>query len=145
MEQLDSSYEVLKRIKRLKDLMHGNMSQMFENENLTGPQGMLVCVLHRHGPMKITDISEQMGLSMSTVSSILNRLERDHVVVRERSESDGRVVLIKLTDEFFEKSGKAFKRIETAWEERLNRATVDEIETILNALKIFERLLGESL
>lgn len=145
LKQLDSSYEVLRRVKRLKALMHENMSQMFEEVNLTGPQGMLVGILHRHGSLKISDLSEQMGLSMSTVSSILNRLERDRVVVRERSDSDGRVILIKLTDEFLEKSTKVFKRIETAWEERLNRATSDEIETILNALKIFERLLGEPL
>jgi DNA-binding MarR family transcriptional regulator len=123
--------------------MHENMSQTLNGVNLTGPQGMIVRLLFRFGPQKISDIKERMGLSMSTVSGILDRLERDNVISREKSETDKRVILIHLTEDFKKTSTKAFTQMEALWSDKLNRATDTEIKTILEALSILERLMSQ--
>ncbi|HAS72951.1 MAG TPA: MarR family transcriptional regulator [Clostridiales bacterium UBA8960] len=143
MDPFDRSYEVMKHIKKLKELMHENMSQTLNGVNLTGPQGMIVRLLFRFGPQKISDIKERMGLSMSTVSGILDRLERDNVISREKSETDKRVILIHLTEDFKKTSTKAFTQMEALWSDKLNRATDTEIKTILEALSILERLMSQ--
>ena len=57
MVDMDRGYEVIKRIKRMKQMMHENMENMFKSVNLTAPQGMVVGTLFKNGPMKIGDIS----------------------------------------------------------------------------------------
>lgn len=144
MDEFERSYEVIRRVKKLKESMHEGMSKIFKESNLTGPQGMVVGILFRFGSLKISDISQHMGLSMSTVSGILDRLERDDIIVREKSEEDGRVIIIRLTESFKKKSEKTFSRPGDLWGKSLNLATEEEIETILSALNILERLMLEA-
>ena len=144
MIELEKGYEVIKRIKRLKESMHGNIERNFREMRLTGPQGMVVGILIKSGPLKIGEIAAQMELSMSTVSGILDRLERSEIITRTRSEEDGRVILITLTDAFREKSAAKFKLVEEHWSEKLNRASEEEFSAIINGLDILEKLLTET-
>jgi len=47
----------------------------------------------------VTGLAEQLQLTQSTVTQLVQRAERDGLIAREPSESDGRVVYLKLTDE----------------------------------------------
>lgn len=143
MEGLERSYEVIKRIKRLKETMHVHLQKLFKEMNLTGPQGMVVGILLKHEKMKVSEVSAIMDLSMSTVSGILDRLEKQGMIVREKSEADGRVILVSLTESFKESSHIPFKEIEESWTKKINRASEEEIDTILTALAILERLINE--
>lgn len=144
MIELEKGYEVIKRIKRLKEGMHGNIEKNFREMKLTGPQGMVVGILFKSGSLKIGEIASQMELSMSTVSGIIDRLERSEIITRTKSEADGRVILVKLTDDFRQKSAVKFKRIEEQWSEKLNQASEAEFNTIINGLDILEKLLMET-
>lgn len=144
MIELEKGYEVIKRIKRLKEGMHGNIQKNFREMNLTGPQGMVVGILFKSGSLKIGELASQMELSMSTVSGIVDRLERSGIITRTKSEEDGRVIMVTLTDDFRQKSAVKFKRIEEHWSEKLNRASEAEFNAIINGLDILERLLMET-
>jgi DNA-binding MarR family transcriptional regulator len=144
MIELEKGYEVIKRIKRLKEGMHGNIEKNFREMKLTGPQGMVVGILFKSGSLKIGEIASQMELSMSTVSGIIDRLERSGIITRTKSEEDGRVILVKLTDDFRQKSAVKFKRIEEQWSEKLNQASEEEFNAIINGLDILEKLLMET-
>lgn len=143
MIELEKGYEVIKRIKRLKEGMHGNIEKNFREMKLTGPQGMVVGILFKSGSLKIGEIASQMELSMSTVSGIIDRLERSGIITRTKSEADGRVILVTLTDDFRLKSAVKFKRIEEHWSEKLNQASEAEFNAIINGLDILEKLLME--
>jgi len=145
MNELERSYEVIKRIKRLKEGMHSNLERIFKDMNLTGPQGIVVGTLFKFGPMKISEIATQIGLSMSTVSGILDRLEKTSVIYRQKSENDGRVIMVDLTETFRAASSETFCKIEADYGKKLNRATKEEIEAILYGLEILEKLLVNDL
>jgi DNA-binding MarR family transcriptional regulator len=49
-------------------------------------------VLVRHGSMTPSELSRRTGIHAATMTGILNRLERDGWIVRERSEHDRRAV-----------------------------------------------------
>lgn len=144
MIEIEKGYEVIKRIKRLKEGMHGNIQKNFREMNLTGPQGMVVGILFKAGSLKIGEIASQMELSMSTVSGIVDRLERSEIITRTKSEEDGRVILVTLTDAFRQKSAVKFKRIEEHWSEKLNQASEEEFDAIITGLDILEKLLMET-
>lgn len=65
---------------------------------LTGPQISALKILEAMGDLSLTELSEKMSARNSTLTGIVDRMERDGLVVRERSQSDRRVVLIRSTE-----------------------------------------------
>jgi MarR family transcriptional regulator, organic hydroperoxide resistance regulator len=58
-------------------------------------QGRVMFVLWREGPMPITELCRRTSLGKSTLTGMLDRLERDGYARRVRSEEDRRVILIE--------------------------------------------------
>jgi MarR family transcriptional regulator, organic hydroperoxide resistance regulator len=58
-------------------------------------EGRILFVLWREGPLPIRDIAQRTSLGKSTLTSLLDRLERAGHVRRVRSGADRRVILIE--------------------------------------------------
>jgi len=65
---------------------------------LTGPQLTVVKMLESLGDMSLSELSERIHAQNSTVTGIVDRMEREGLVVRARSTRDRRIVIIRLTD-----------------------------------------------
>jgi MarR family transcriptional regulator, organic hydroperoxide resistance regulator len=118
-----------------------SMGQHFNAMNLTGPQGMMMGILSHDGEMKISDLSEKLGLSNSTVSGIIDRLEKQGLVERTRSLEDRRVVYVNVSTEFRKNSKENFCKIEKTFEDIMTKATTEEIEIILKGLDALEQIM----
>ncbi|MGC5328438.1 MarR family winged helix-turn-helix transcriptional regulator [Brevibacillus sp. SYSU BS000544] len=68
-----------------------------EQCGITLPQIFVLGEL-KDAPKTIGEIAKSVGLSYSTVSGIVDRLERDGFVQRERDHRDRRVVWVSVTD-----------------------------------------------
>lgn len=64
---------------------------------LTGPQLTVIKILEEIGDLSLSGLSSRIKAKNSTVTGIIDRMEREGLVVRERSETDRRIVLIRLT------------------------------------------------
>lgn len=64
---------------------------------LTGPQLSVLKILEATGDLSLTELSERMSAKNSTITGIVDRMERDGLVVRDRSSTDRRVILIRAT------------------------------------------------
>lgn len=64
---------------------------------LTGPQLTVVKVLGQLGDLSLSSLSDRIRAQNSTVTGIIDRMEREDLVRRERSVEDRRMVLIRLT------------------------------------------------
>lgn len=86
----------LRRITRAIDLYSKQLASRYK---LTGPQ--LVCLrqLYASGPTTPSALARAVSLSQGTISGILDRLERQALVVRRRSSEDKRRVDVELTVE----------------------------------------------
>jgi DNA-binding MarR family transcriptional regulator len=132
---------IFKSLKRIGHMVKHSMGKHFNDMNLTGPQGMMMGILSHDGEMKISDLSEKIGLSNSTVSGIIDRLEKQGLVERIRSLDDRRVVYVKVSNDFQKNCKKNFSKIEKTFEVALNRATPEEIEIIIKGLDTLEQLM----
>ncbi len=72
--------------------------QVARELGLTGPQLTVIKLLETFGDLSLSSLSERIRAQNSTVTGIIDRMEREGLVVRERSTSDRRVVYIKLTE-----------------------------------------------
>ena len=81
-----------------------HMSQQFRAHfgrlNLTFPQALVLNVLGEEGPVPISMLAERTGSANSTVSGIVDRLEKLGLAKRERSENDRRVLYVSATEKY---------------------------------------------
>lgn len=141
MEEIGSGIRAIRLFKQIMVKIKQGTGKYFEEMNLTGPQGMLLGILIHTGKMKISDLSEKLGLSNSTVSGIVDRLENQGVVERTRSKEDRRVVYVDATEEFRKNAKERFKGIENRFEVIMNLATPEEMDTILRGLETLKEVL----
>lgn len=71
--------------------------ELARRADLTGPQLTVVKMLEQIGDLSLSELSERIRARNSTVTGIIDRMEREGLVVRERSTQDRRVVYIRLT------------------------------------------------
>lgn len=76
---------------------------------LTIPQAR-VCGLLREGPQAMTVISRELEISLSAVTQIADRLQREGLVSRTCGEDDRRVRLLQLTEEGLQRMQKRHAR-----------------------------------
>ncbi|WP_027341060.1 MarR family winged helix-turn-helix transcriptional regulator [Hamadaea tsunoensis] len=100
---------------------------------------LLLRRLDEHGPAQINGLAEALGLDGSTVTRQVTALERDGLVTRGRSDSDGRAILVTPTPAGRERVRavraarvELYERILADWPQA-DRATLAELLTRLNA------------
>lgn len=71
--------------------------ELARRADLTGPQLTVVKMLEQIGDLSLSELSERIRAQNSTVTGIIDRMERENLVTRERSKEDRRVVYIRLT------------------------------------------------
>lgn len=71
--------------------------ELARRADLTGPQLTVVKMLEQIGELSLSELSERIRAQNSTVTGIIDRMEREGLVTRERSKEDRRVVYIRLT------------------------------------------------
>jgi len=92
----DQVIVALRRITRAIDLHSRRLMQQF---GLTAPQLASLRAIERLQPITGGALAKSIHLSQATLTGILTRLESRSLVSRERSGSDRRIVVVKLTDE----------------------------------------------
>lgn len=142
MEELNKSLRVIELLRQLMFTVKHNIHHHYKEMNMTGPQGMLMGTLAHHGEMKVSDLSEKLGLSNSTVSGIIDRLENQGLVIRTRSKEDRRVVYVNVTSEFKKNSQNHFIEIEKMFESMMGKATSEELDQILQGLDTLQRVFN---
>lgn len=143
MSEISNGIKIFKSLKRVGLMIKQSMGQHFNDMNLTGPQGMLMGILSHDGEMKISELSEKLGLSNSTVSGIIDRLEKQGLVERTRSLDDRRVVNVNVSSEFRKNSKENFCKVEKTFEDIMSKATTEEVEIILKGLTTLEQILDK--
>jgi MarR family transcriptional regulator, organic hydroperoxide resistance regulator len=111
--------------------------------DLTGPQLTVLKVLEGLGDLSLSELSERIRAQNSTVTGIIDRMEREDLVVRARSTEDRRVVHIRLT----EKGARIAREIAVepmeVFRSALESLSVSEMRDLLKILtKIAQRVQG---
>lgn len=141
MEDFSKTIQVIKLLKQIGKATKKSVELQCKGENLTGPQGMVIGILSHYGEMKISDLSEKLNLSNSTTSGILDRLEKQNLVERTRSNEDRRVVYVNITPEYKKAATKRFKEIERAIEVKMSNASEEELDKMIEGLNILKNKL----
>src|SRR3954447_19385730 len=73
--------------------------EMLNQYKITPPQFVALQWLFEHGDMTIGELSNKMYLAFSTTTDLVDRMEKNQLVMRIRDDKDRRVVRIHLLKE----------------------------------------------
>ena len=125
-----------------------NLSQQFRNHfgklNLTFPQALTLNVLGEEGPMPISKLAEKTGSANSTVSGVVDRLEKLDLARRTRSDSDRRVIYVEATDKYRKLRKQAATGVSEYFDSILDTLSPDEREQVANGLALLNKALASS-
>ena len=140
---MDKHEEVLIALRQIIRAIDLHSRKLNKLAGLTGPQLVLMRAIRDSGEVTIRQLSNNTNMSQATATTILDRLEKRSLVIRERSKLDKRKVHAYLTDEGKELLAKAppplqedfvarFQRLEE-WEQSLLLSSVQRISSMMNA------------
>jgi MarR family transcriptional regulator, organic hydroperoxide resistance regulator len=136
-ELVDNLYFLVKALHR------GFHSEELKTE-LTFPQRMLIGIIARFGSLSVKQLSEKMELSHSTISGIVDRLERKGLVARFQDPEDRRFTKVILADEVKQRMEE--KRSQNMFSGVVNafkNASQEKQLKILTGLTTLRQLLDE--
>ncbi|AIG28214.1 MarR family winged helix-turn-helix transcriptional regulator [Brevibacillus laterosporus] len=91
--------ELTDRLMDMWNLYIGIFTQELVESGITKPQIMVIHQV-KENPKTIGEISKSLELSYSTVSGIIDRLEKANLVIRKRDHNDRRIVWVFLAQDF---------------------------------------------
>jgi DNA-binding MarR family transcriptional regulator len=98
MKNEDSSEAVLTSLRRIVRAIELQSKRLIKSCGLTGPQLTVMKEIKKNPDKPISELSRHISLSQATVTSILDRLEQQGFVKRQRNEKDKRAVNLILTE-----------------------------------------------
>ncbi|HAS63863.1 MAG TPA: MarR family transcriptional regulator [Vibrio sp.] len=140
MEKHEEVLVSLRQIIRAIDLHSKKLSK---ESGLTAPQLILMRSIRELGEVTIKQLSNHTNMSQATATIILDRLQRNGLIERKRSETDKRKVHAVLTVEGRERLAQAplplqqsfinkFQQLDD-WEQTLLLSSVQRLSAMMNA------------
>ncbi|RXT07294.1 MarR family transcriptional regulator [Ammoniphilus sp. CFH 90114] len=131
--------ELMKKLNKSFELA---VTRELAEYGITLPQ-LLVLRRITNGPQTIGDISKAINLSYSTVSGIIDRLEREKWVKRVKDMKDRRVVWIQTTEKVEEirKQVPAFQ--ESYYASMFEELTEEEMDQIIQSLELLTKTIDK--
>lgn len=133
--------EIGEHLRVVRQILRRPMEAEFARGHLTGPQQLVMEVLVRSYGLSLKELSKRVSLSHSTVSGIVDRLEKRGFLKRKPHPNDRRFTVItpsKQVQEFLEKKLPILAIHPLV--EVLGKASVSEREEILRGVRALRRL-----
>ena len=83
-----------KHLRKVDYIIRKNGRMILSDFGITVPQFTALQVLINNGEMTIGELSQQMDLACSTITDLVDRMEKNELVKREKDQKDKRVVRV---------------------------------------------------
>jgi DNA-binding transcriptional ArsR family regulator len=132
-ELINIVQEIDQDLRAIRRTLRKPAEQEFSESGQTGPQRSVLQAVVLAGGLSLKEASRRVGLAHSTVSGIVDRLERHGLVLRQTDKKDHRIKLIV--------ASKVVTLVVHPLAEALRRAKPAERRTVREGLRILRRVL----
>ena len=86
------------KVKQLSDRVFEKILARQGIDEFNGPQGRILFVLWQQDGVAIKTLSEKSGLAITSLTTMLERMENNGLIIRKQDETDKRKTLLFLSD-----------------------------------------------
>ncbi len=116
--------------------LHAGTLDEWRSLGMTIPQIKTLVVLQHKGPMRMGEIANFLGSTLSATTSIVDRLVDKQLIERDADPNDRRVVICKLTRQGDVEISELWSIGRERAGEVVNRMNVEEMSTLISALEM---------
>jgi DNA-binding MarR family transcriptional regulator len=129
---------------RTSDRIQGPFARLFREHGLTPAQYNVLRILRGEGkPTPILEIAERMLTATPGITGLIDRLEKQELVRRERCVTDRRVIFVTITPRASELLGRLDAPVQDLHRRLLSHLAQGELKTLIQLLeKIREPIDG---
>lgn len=118
--------------------LHGELaSQMVSG--ITGSQFFVLKKIAGRGRMTVSDVAEELGVSLSAITALVDRLVKAGLMVRARDDQDRRLVWLEPTDQGREILERCIQGRRTVATKYFGQLPEEDIEKLI---EIYEKVLS---
>jgi DNA-binding MarR family transcriptional regulator len=132
---------VTKRLRQIAHELDKHSKYLQEHYSVTVPQIITLREIYEHGPVSFSELTEIVSLNNSTVTGIVDRLERQNLVQRTRTARDRRRIDLVITDAGIEFAKRIPPPIQRGLIQGLENMSAERVDTILWAIDTILELL----
>lgn len=85
-----------KYLRKVDYIIRRKGREILSDFNITVPQFTALQILINQGNMTIGELSQKMALACSTITDLIDRMEKSELVVRKKDDKDRRVVRVEV-------------------------------------------------
>ncbi|MFO7965532.1 MAG: MarR family transcriptional regulator [Desulfobacterales bacterium] len=122
----------LRKIVQAIDIHSKNLNRRF---GITAPQLLILQEISDHEQITVTKLADIVSLKQTTVTDIINRLERKGLVQKSKDDHDKRRSFITLTEESVRILENTPSHLQAVFVERFSRLSAWEKLMLLSAMK----------
>ncbi|MBT2681875.1 MarR family transcriptional regulator [Bacillus sp. ISL-35] len=141
---LETVADIEKDLRYISGIIKQKGREILSNYTITPPQFIALQWLFEDGDMTIGELSNKMFLACSTTTDLVDRMEKNQLVVRVKDPNDRRVVRIHLLDEGERIIDEVIKKRQLYLQEVLKDFSGNEIVSLKEGLaKLHQEMRGE--
>jgi MarR family transcriptional regulator, organic hydroperoxide resistance regulator len=133
--------QVTKRLRQITHELNTHSKFLQEHFGITIPQLITLREIYEHGPLSFSELTKILTLNNSTVTGIVDRLEKHNLVQRTRTSRDRRRIDVVITREGTEFLTNAPPPIQPGFIQGLEDMSREEVEKVLWAADTILELL----
>lgn len=108
--------------------------------DLSVPQFRALLYVNRHAGASLSDVAEHLGLSLPSVSKLIDRLVARGLITRESASDDRRRMVLTLTPDGQAALRAAAQATQARLADRLAALSPDELTAIIDAMNLLHRV-----
>lgn len=93
--------DIEKYLREVDFIIRKKGREILRDFNITGPQFIALQWLIDEGDLTIGDLSKKMSLACSTITDLIDRMEKNQLVTRVKDENDKRIVRVKVKEKSY--------------------------------------------
>lgn len=108
--------------------------------DLSVPQFRALLYVNRHAGASLSDVAEHLGLSLPSVSKLIDKLVARSLITRQSASDDRRRMVLTLTPDGQAALRTAAQATQSRLADRLAALSSDELTAILDAMTLLHRV-----
>lgn len=143
--EVENNVALIERYLRKVDwIIRKKGREILNDINITDPQFIALQHLINDQELTIGELSQKMSLACSTITDLIDRMEKSELVIRERDEQDKRVVRLKAQPKGHDIVRQVLEKRREYLSEKLSGLSEKDKDFLLKGLKyLYEVMIDE--